>query len=106
MRIPVFSGPRCIELAGMARAQRILQAPNAIATRSKKGKFKGQVIRIDLTEFSDDSRLIIHRGNPRRYSHDRETQDNPARCWTLRHLPIASGPIFRNVVTSCLKEAA
>src|ERR1041384_1164201 len=87
MRIPVFSGPRRIELADQARAERILRAPNARATRGKKGKYKNQIICIHLVEFSDDSCLVVHRGNPRRYSHDRETETNPARCWTLRHLP-------------------
>lgn len=55
-------------------------APNA----KVKGGDQDKVI--VLQHFSDDSSMIVHRGNPRRYSHANETSDNPARVWTMRKL--------------------
>jgi|ERR1041385_1409335 hypothetical protein len=103
MRIPVFSGPYLIEFANPLRAEILAKAENARVTRCKRGKLKGQIICIDLRQMSDDSNMAIHRGNPRRYSHDRETKTNPARVWTLRHLPNQTKSIYRAVLTSISK---
>lgn len=43
---------------------------------------------------------------PTRYSHDRETFDNPHGCWTLRRIPSSCGGVFTVVLDECLKVAA
>ncbi len=82
-------------------------APNA-----KVSGREGEKV-IVLRHFSDDSSMVKHRGNPRRYSHDHETSQNPARVWTMRKLapPDKDGEafvqrIFRASVLDNLKQAA
>lgn len=51
----------------------------------------------------DDVRLL-GRGTAldrTRYSHNRETEDNPAKVWTLLHLANSTRPVFMAVVTEC-----
>lgn len=96
-------GPRCIELADTARVARLSQAPNVQLIRRRRD---GKVVEIQVQEYGDDSQQPAHHGNPRAYSHDHETDSNPARVWTLKHLPDEAGPIFRTVTTECLKRAA
>jgi hypothetical protein len=37
-----------------------------------------------------------------RYSHHRDTDENPEGVWTLVHIPRAAQPIFRAVLDSCI----
>jgi prolyl oligopeptidase PreP (S9A serine peptidase family) len=77
------SDHRVIELTDQVRAERLARHPNAKAVRRRRDK---KIMRIQLTELSDDRRLIVHRGNPRRYSHDHESESNPRGVWTMRRL--------------------
>lgn len=83
-RVPVF-GPNdhIVALIAPAEVRRYQDAPNARVVRVKK---TGQVVRINLKTLSDDTSMVVHRGNPRRYSFDHETETNPANVWTLRRL--------------------
>jgi hypothetical protein len=92
MRILVCVGDRVVDLVDSAMAERMAKAPNAKAVRARK---TGAIARIILKNHGDDSSLVEHRGNPRRYSHDHETEQNPARCWTLRHLPAEANPSLK-----------
>ena len=39
------------------------------------------------------------------YSHDHADRDNPEGVWTLKRLSRSTAPLFRRVVTDCLKAA-
>lgn len=81
--IVVGAGNRVIELTDQVRAERLARAGNAAVVRRRRDK---QIVRISLDNFSDDSTVVTHRGNPRRYSHDHETETNPRGVWTMRRL--------------------
>lgn len=103
-RVLVFgANDRVIELADQVRAERLAKAENVDVVRRRKDR---KIVRIHLKNFSDDSRLEIHRGNPRRYSHDHENDLNPPRVWTMRHISSEVQDIFRASVLDNLKEAA
>jgi hypothetical protein len=57
-------------------------APNAVVIRERATG----ATRVLLRNFSDDTNMVVHRGNPRRYSHDHETPSNPQNVWALRRL--------------------
>lgn len=102
-RVLIFGcDDRVIELADQARARRISKAQNATTVRRRKD---GKIVRITLAGVSDDSSLVIYRGNPRRYSSDRESEVNPPRCWTLRHIDSRTQGIFQASVLDNLKAA-
>ena len=83
-RIPVVSGPRLIEMAGLARVLALLAAPNAKPIVVHKTK---ALAAIELLNYSDDSRLQSRYGNPQALVHDSETDENPAHVWTFKKLP-------------------
>jgi hypothetical protein len=98
----IGSNDRVIELADQARAERLAKAGNATPVRRRKD---GKIMRITLAAVSDDSRLVKHRGNPRRYSSDKETESNPRGVWKLRHLSSEVRDIYRASVLDNLKAA-
>jgi len=109
-RIPVF-GPdnRAIALIAPTELRWYEAAGNAKVVKDRDGK----VVRVNLKHLSDDSTLVVHRGNPRRYSHDHETEANPPRVWTIRRLAPNDTDadrfvqrVFRASVLDNLKEAA
>ena len=103
-RVPVFAGPRIIELADAARVRRLLAGRNAEAVRQRKSR---RIVQVNLLNFGDDSRAAVHpRGNPRRYSHDHENPDNPRGVWKLRRLPNQDAPLYRLSVTDCFRKSA
>lgn len=103
-RIPVFAGGLAIDHVDAARARQLAKGRNIQAVRRRKD---GKIVRLNLTNFGgSDEGLQWVRGNPRRYSHDHETERNPPRVWTLRHLPSFTGPIFRRVLTDCIARKA
>lgn len=100
---------RLIEKANADRVKRLAAAPNAQIVRKRSG----QVVQINLKNHGDDSNLVMHRGNPRRYSHDHENVVNPPRVWTMRKLGSNDpqedqyiGDIYRLSVLDNLKKAA
>ena len=97
-RVPVFCGLLCIELADPSRVKRILQAPNAKAIRRHKDR---QVVEIQLTERGNDTQERSRRGNPLRYSSDRETAENPQNVWNLKRIPKKTRPLFLAVLKDC-----
>jgi hypothetical protein len=100
MRILVCSpDSRVVEIAhDEARIRRLAASPNARVVRERK---TGRIVRINLIAMSDDTRMIVHRADPRRYSHDHEGEQNPHGCWTLRRIPTAAESLFRLAVTDC-----
>lgn len=44
------------------------------------------------------------RHRPTHYSHDHETEENPANVWTLIMLPNHTMPVFLAVATGCLER--
>lgn len=106
-RVIVFGcDGRIVEITtDQARAERIAAGINASnIVRRRRGR---EIVRIDLASVSDDSTLIKHRGNPRRYSHDHENEQNPPRCWTLRHISSEVQDIFRaSVLDNLTSEPA
>jgi hypothetical protein len=113
MRVPVYSTDaggnlRCIDIADEARARRLTQAHNAQVIRRRKDR---RIVEIHLTSQGDDSEWQPEhpRGNPRRYSHDHESEDNPRGTWKLKHIPDEAAEIFTAVLDQCLmteKKAA
>jgi hypothetical protein len=94
-RVPVMSGPRCIELADAARVKHLAKAPNVELIRRRRD---GRVVEIHLLEFGDDSRKRARNSNPQAYSHHAETEDNPSNTWTLKRLPRHTRAVFRAVL--------
>jgi hypothetical protein len=82
-RIPVVSGPRLLEMAGMERVLALLEAPNAVPVRVRKTK---AIAAIQLVAYGDDTRLRPRCGNPQALSHTGETDENPRGVWTLKKL--------------------
>jgi hypothetical protein len=101
-RVPVMCGLRCIERADASRVHRLAAAPNAQAIRRRRD---GKLVEIQLRAAGDDSNLKGRTGNPRRYSHDLETRDNPARVWALKTIHADAADIFRAVMNDCAKAA-
>jgi hypothetical protein len=106
--IVLGASDRVIELADQVRAERLARGENAEVIRRRRDR---KIVRIHLQNFSDDSRLEVHRGNPRRYSHDHETDQNPRGVWTMRCLgskdPAAEAyvrDIYRASVLDTLRE--
>lgn len=79
-----MAGRRCIEMAGASRVRHLLKAPNMRAVRRRRD---GRVVEIQLLEVGDDSVRKPRRGNPLKYSHKQETEDNPTNVWTLKQIP-------------------
>jgi hypothetical protein len=78
-----MAGPRCLEFASPERVQRLIAASNVKIVRKRK---TGSIVEVHLLEFGDDFRLPASHANPQRLSHNHETEDNPARVWTLKKL--------------------
>src|SRR5215468_448517 len=51
-KIPVFGGPRVVDFCDEAGAQRYVHAKNAQVIRERKS---GEIVRINLVSFGDDS---------------------------------------------------
>jgi hypothetical protein len=82
-RIPVFSGPRCLEFADEARVRQLLRAPNIEAVRRRKDR---AIVEIHVREFGDDTGLPSREGNAQVLVHRAETDENPRRVWCLKSL--------------------
>jgi len=82
-KIPIMSGPRCIERASPERLLRIAKAPNVLVVRQRK---TGTIVEVQVLEFGDDSRLPSKWSNPLKLSTNHETCDNPRCVWTLKKL--------------------
>jgi len=55
MRIPVFAGPRIIDICDAISVRRYLEATNAEVVRKRKS---GQIVQVNLSEHGDDSLLL------------------------------------------------
>jgi hypothetical protein len=94
-----MTGLRCIELAGPQRARRVLGAFNARGVRRRRDR---KVVEIQLANHGDDTREPARLGNPQRYSHDSETDTNPANVWTLKRIALRDRAAFQRVVEECI----
>lgn len=102
-RVPVFSGPRCLEYADQARLRVLMQAPNIEVVRRHKDK---RIVELQMLSMGDESALKDGQGNPRRHSHDHEVDrtdwtGNPNRCWTLKAIRRRDRDVFRRAVLDC-----
>jgi hypothetical protein len=84
-RIPVFSGPRLLEMASLERVLVLLEAPNAVPVRVRKTQ---AIAAIEILAYGDDERLLPRSDNPQALSHDAETDENPRGVWALKKLPL------------------
>ena len=100
-RVPVFCACRILELADPARVRQLAKAPNTELIRKRK---TGQIVQVNIFVAGDDSTKPDKHANPRRYSHDHETGDNPRGCWMLKHLPRHTRDVYLQAVTDCLKQ--
>ena len=94
---------RLVEQASPERIKQLERAPNAEILRKRK---TGQVVQITLKTHGDDSGRKRRQGDPRRYYHKHETDQNPPNVLTLKRLPAFTAPVFDAVVTGCIREAA
>jgi hypothetical protein len=105
VRIPVCNSDEVIiDRVCLSRASRIALAPNARVVRfghSRKRK-RGEIARIVLREVGDCSLDDSMYGNPRAYSHKRETETNPENCWTLKRIPTDTAALFDTAVLDCM----
>lgn len=100
-RVPVFGADdRLVDTISPRDVERYRSVPNA---RIVRDHVTGET-RVILDHHSDDSTLIVHRGNPRRYSHDHETEKNPPRVWTLRPLQSRDRAIYQSSILDCITE--
>jgi hypothetical protein len=99
----VYAGGRLVEFADEARARRLGEGRNVKVVRRRKDR---QIVEIRLKDYGSSWKIRAGEGNPRRYSHDHETEHNPPRVWTLRHLPDQARDLFRLSVTDNLRRAA
>jgi hypothetical protein len=99
-RIPVFSGRenRLVDTIAPWEVEHYRLAVNSHVILDEAGR----PIRIVLDSHSDDTEMVVHRGNPRRYSHDHENEQNPPRVWTLRRLVKRDRDIYRSSVLDCI----
>jgi hypothetical protein len=68
---------------------------------------KSTIRALKLNTGEDRSREItISAYAGQKYSHRRETDDNPAGVWTLKRLAKAERPAFHRVVLDCIAKAA
>jgi len=97
----VRAGPRIIEFADEVRAKRLLRAPNAVPIRRRKN---GWLVGIDLVDLGTANEPPRY-GNPLKYSHNSETDKNPAQVWTLKRIPDRAADIFDEVLNGCKRAA-
>lgn len=108
------SGPACrrlIELIDDAgdhvawledeAARELLRQKRAESLVTKRGRIKA-------LRATAETKVIAGGSGPRptRYSHDRETTDNPRGCWTLIRLPAKTRSIYTVVVVDECRKAA
>jgi hypothetical protein len=91
---------RLVEQASPERVKQLMGAPNAEILRKRK---TGQVVQINLKTHGDDSERPRRLGDPRRYFHKHETDENPPNVIAFKRLPGFTAPIFGSVVNSCIR---
>ena len=81
--VVIGSGERILEFACQSRARRLAEAKNVdqvVKTR------RGEIVRVVLAPFSDDSLLKPRAGNSQQLCYDNETETNPRGVWELTRL--------------------
>jgi hypothetical protein len=94
---------RLVEQASPERVKQLMAAPNAEILRKR---LTGQVVQINLKNHGDDSKRKHRLGNPNKYYHKHETDENPPNVLALKRLPHFTAPIFGAVVNGCIRKAA
>lgn len=88
-RVLIMAGARCIGRADFAWIQRVAGAPNVRLIRERRTK---TVVRVELEDYGDDSRLESRGGNPLKLSTNRgDTFDTPANVWRFKRLFAVDG---------------
>ncbi len=108
--IRVFCGSYAVDLVDEQHAEHMARGENVTVIRRRRDR---KIVQINVENHGECFSMKPQRGNPRRYSHDHETRDNPPRVWTIRRLgskdPDAEKfvqRIFRASVLDNLKKAA
>jgi hypothetical protein len=99
------SSGRLIFWADEDQARELLKRGQATLVQ-RKGKARYLLGSDQLTKYGE---LTRGRGNAftqTRYSHNRETEENPERVWTLVRLPRSTRRVFLAVVEQCAKRKA
>lgn len=92
-----------VDVVDEARARRMASAPNVTASFVRQRKTK-KIVRLVIRDFGGNYKGP-RRGNPRQYSHDHETRDNPPRVWTFKRLGFAGGGEVRPAAADGLGRA-
>jgi hypothetical protein len=56
----------------------------------------------NITTMEEAAGYKPSQARPTKYSHNRDTPDNPQNVWTLKRLPNSTARIYRRVQTDCL----
>jgi hypothetical protein len=98
VRVPVCNADGVIiERAGRSRLARLAYAPNSTVVRRPRRK-GGGIVRVLLQDVGNDSMEDSRRNSSRVLSHQHETNVNPARVWTLKHIADSAADLFDTVV--------
>lgn len=102
MTVDVYdSAGRLVEQADSSRVKQLLAASNADVVRKRK---TGQIVQITLKAHGDDTERPHRQGDPKKYYHRHETDENPPNVLALKRLPDFTAPIFGVVVDGCIRQ--
>lgn len=94
-RIPVFSGPRLLEMADPQRVEVLLLAPNVRPIF----RHKRTLVQLLVEDYGDSSRVPAKCGNPQKLSTNLEADDNPQNVWKFKKFPdkrvAVTTPLFK-----------
>ena len=94
-RIPVFAGPRLLEMADPQRVGVLLLAPNVRPIL----RHKKTLVELQIEDYGDSSRIPPKWGKPQKLSTDFEADDNPHGVWKLKRFSDRNGhvatPLFK-----------
>ncbi len=99
MRIPIYRGALCVELADPIRARRLGQASNAETVRRKRD---GRIMQINLMDVADESERRPSFCNPRKYTYLDCSERMPQGVHALKHLPDHTASLYRQVRIDCM----
>jgi hypothetical protein len=99
-RLPLYDGSKLARWIDEHEARELIKTRQAELLRTKK---RIRALRLISGATATIARPIERGSGPRptRYSHNRETIDNPPKVWTLVHLPKSARRIFLEVLISC-----
>ena len=88
-RIPVFAGPRLLEMADPQRVRVLLLAPNVRPIL----RHKRTLVELQVEDHGDSSRIPPKWGKPHKLSTNLEADDNPHGVWKFKRIPDKDGRV-------------